>query len=63
MSEPKVVVTGAAGLIGRILWKNLGEGWELMGIDKRPNPAAAIVEGSMLDQESVSCLLDGASAA
>jgi nucleoside-diphosphate-sugar epimerase len=56
------VVTGAAGLIGRILWKNQVEGWELVGIDKRPNPATAIVEGSMLDQESVSRLLDGASA-
>ncbi len=62
MSEPRVVVTGAAGLIGRILWKSLGERWELVGIDKRPDPAAGIVEGSILDQKTVSCLMDGATA-
>jgi len=61
LSEPKVVVTGAAGLIGRVLWNNPVEGWELVGIDKRPDPAATIVEGSMLDQESLNRLMDGAS--
>jgi nucleoside-diphosphate-sugar epimerase len=62
LSEPKVVVTGAAGLIGRVLWNSPVEGWELFGIDKRPDPAATIVEGSMLDQETLSRLMDGASA-
>ena len=62
MSAPKVVVTGAAGLIGRVLWKNLVEGWELVGIDSRPDPDAAIVEGSMLDRETMIRLMDGASA-
>jgi nucleoside-diphosphate-sugar epimerase len=57
-----VVVTGAAGLIGQVLWKNLLERWELVGIDRRPDPAAAIVEGNMLDQGTVSRLMDGASA-
>lgn len=62
MSAPRVVVTGAAGLIGRVLWKNLVEGWELVGIDTRPDPDAAIVEGSMLDRETMIRLMDGASA-
>ncbi len=56
------MVTGAAGLIGRVLWKNLVEGWELVGIDTRPDPDAAIVEGSMLDRETMIRLMDGASA-
>ncbi|MEC4687719.1 MAG: NAD(P)-dependent oxidoreductase [Nitrospirota bacterium] len=62
MSAPKVVVTGAAGLIGRVLWKKQVEGWELVGIDTRPDPDAAIVEGSMLDQDTMIRLMDGASA-
>lgn len=62
LSEPRVVVTGAAGLIGRVLWENLVEGWELVGIDTRPHPAAEIVQGSMLDMDALDRLMDGPSA-
>lgn len=62
MNEPRVVVTGAAGLIGRVLWKSLVEGWELVGIDKQPHPAGTIFEGDMLDREILSRLMDGAHA-
>lgn len=62
MTRPKVLITGAAGLIGRILWKSLAAHFELVGIDTRPDPNAAIVEGNMLDREIVCRLMDGASA-
>jgi nucleoside-diphosphate-sugar epimerase len=36
---PTTLITGAGGLVGRILWKGLGDRRELRGIDRRRGPA------------------------
>lgn len=33
--EPRLVITGAAGVIGSVLWRGLSEGYELWGVDVR----------------------------
>ena len=33
MTNPKLLITGCNGLVGRILWKNLGDEFDLYGLD------------------------------
>ena len=34
--KPKVLVTGASGLIGGLIWKNLGHKYEFSGLNRSP---------------------------
>lgn len=37
MTLPKLLITGYAGLVGQILWRNLSDSFELYGVDIRKN--------------------------
>ena len=34
--KPKVLVTGASGLIGGLTWKNLGHKYQFTGLNRSP---------------------------
>ncbi len=60
-----VVVTGAAGRLGRLVARLLRErGYEVVATDRLPSddPSAEVVQGDLLDPEVVKGLLDGAEA-
>ena len=42
----KLLITGASGLIGQILWNGLGDSFELYGLDVHPDPAHADIFGA-----------------
>ena len=37
----KLLITGSEGLVGKILWKNLSDTFELFGLDSRADPSTA----------------------
>lgn len=62
MAKPKVLVTGAAGLIGAALWDHLRDRWDLVGVDKAAAPGGWSVEGDIRDSAQLEALAAGCDA-
>jgi nucleoside-diphosphate-sugar epimerase len=58
----RIVITGAAGLIGRVLTEGLGEGYEITGIDRRGSRRGAIRRADMTRRRGLASLFEGAEA-
>lgn len=46
MARQRLLVTGAGGLVGSVLWAGLGDGYDLSGIDLRRVPDPRVQRGS-----------------
>lgn len=62
MPRPKVLVTGAAGVIGGALWEHLHDRWDLIGVDRDPAPGGWSVEGDIRDTARLEALAAGCDA-
>lgn len=58
----RVLVTGAAGVVGTVLWEGLRRTHELRGIDRRPDRSRGIGRGDVNRMRSVARALDGVDA-
>ena len=62
MHVSRVLVTGAAGVIGSVLWDGLRDTHDLRGIDRRPDRSRGILRGDVNRMRSVVRALDGVDA-
>ena len=53
MSKPKVLITGASGLIGGLVLGNLSDRYEFSGLSRHAVPGIPYTVGSVTDQEAV----------
>ena len=53
MSKPKVLVTGASGLIGGLVLGNLSDRYEFSGLSRHAVPGIPYTVGSITDQDAV----------
>jgi nucleoside-diphosphate-sugar epimerase len=59
MTKPRVLVTGASGLIGRLVLEQLGERYAFSGLSRRPVEGITHLTGSIDDLESIRPAFDG----
>jgi nucleoside-diphosphate-sugar epimerase len=53
MTKPKVLVTGASGLIGGLVLRGLGDRYEFSGLSRHEVPGIPYTVGSITDQDAV----------
>jgi len=53
MSKPKVLITGASGLIGRITIAGLGDKYEFSGLNRRPVAEIPCLQADINDAEAI----------
>jgi nucleoside-diphosphate-sugar epimerase len=58
----RVLITGAAGVVGSVLWNGLGDAYELHGIDLRGDRSRGIARGDVRRRRSISRAVAGADA-
>lgn len=59
MTPPKLLITGCNGLIGQILWKNLGDEFELYGFDlANQEKTQNVFQADVRDAEQVKAVFD-----
>lgn len=54
MSKPKVLITGASGLISRLTISGLGHKYEFSGLSRRPVPGIPHLQADITDREAIS---------
>jgi len=60
MTLPKLLITGCNGLVGKILWNNLADSFELYGLDvSAPEPAENIFRADISNPEQVQAVFNG----
>jgi nucleoside-diphosphate-sugar epimerase len=60
MAEQRVLITGASGLIGQLLFRGLGEEYDVSGIDVRRSPSRSIRRANMTRLRVVERSFEGA---
>jgi NAD+ dependent glucose-6-phosphate dehydrogenase len=59
MTLPKLLITGCNGLVGRILWDQLGDTFELYGLDRSSGaPSEKIFQADISKSEQVNSVFD-----
>src|SRR3954451_19418058 len=58
----RVLVLGAAGVVGSVLWDGLSNAYELVGIDRNPDRSRGIRRGDVARRRSLLGALDGVDA-
>lgn len=59
MTRPKLLITGYKGLVGQVLWKNLGDEFELYGLDLAIGEKAKnIFQADIRDDQQVEAVFD-----
>jgi nucleoside-diphosphate-sugar epimerase len=53
MAKPKVLITGASGLIGRLTVAALKEKYDFTGLSRRPTPGIPSVEADVADVDAI----------
>jgi nucleoside-diphosphate-sugar epimerase len=53
MAKKKVLITGASGLIGRILRERLGDKYEFSGLSRRPTPGIRFVQADIANLDAI----------
>ncbi len=51
--KPRVLITGASGLIGGLTWRNLGDKYEFSGLNRRAVPEIPNTEADISDFDSI----------
>jgi len=59
MSKPKVLVTGASGLIGGLVLGNLSDRYEFSGLSRHAVPGIPYTVGSITDRDAVRRAVEG----
>jgi uronate dehydrogenase len=62
MSRPKVLITGASGLIAGLVLRNLGDRYEFSGLSRRPVPGIPHTQASITDPEAIRPAFSGVDA-
>jgi len=52
-AKPKVLITGASGLIGGLTWRNLGDKYEFSGLNRRPVPEIPNTQADITDLDAI----------
>ena len=53
MARPKVLITGASGLIGGLVLRDLSDRYEFSGLSRRPVPGIPYTVASITDLEAI----------
>jgi nucleoside-diphosphate-sugar epimerase len=51
--KPKVLITGASGLIGGLTWRNLGDKYEFSGLNRRDVPEIPTTQADISDLDAI----------
>ena len=57
--KPKVLITGASGLIGGLTWRNLGDKYEFTGVNRRPVPEIPCLQADISDFDAIMPAFEG----
>ena len=52
-AKPKVLITGASGLIGGLTIQQLGHKYDFTGVSRRPSPGIPYIEASIVDLDAI----------
>ena len=53
MAKPKVLITGASGLIGRLTIAGLGDKYDFSGLSRRPAPEIPCLQADVSDATAI----------
>ena len=53
VDKPKVLITGASGLIGGLTWRNLGDKYEFSGLNRRDVPEIPNTQADISDFDAI----------
>jgi nucleoside-diphosphate-sugar epimerase len=59
MSKPKILITGASGLIGRLTLAGLGDKYEFSGLNRRPLPGIPCLQADIADAQAITPAFQG----
>jgi nucleoside-diphosphate-sugar epimerase len=59
---PRVLVLGAAGVVGSVIWDGLSADLELVGIDRKPDRSRGIRRGDVANQRLLGPMVEGVDA-
>ena len=57
--EPRVLTTGASGLIGGLTWRNLGHKYDLSGLNRRAVPEIPSTQSDISDFDAILAAFKG----
>ena len=57
--NPKVLITGASGLIGGLTWMNLGHKYEFSGLNRRALPEIPSAQADISDFNAILPAFEG----
>ncbi|MDP6455676.1 MAG: NAD(P)-dependent oxidoreductase [SAR202 cluster bacterium] len=58
-NKPKVLITGASGLIGGLTWRNLGDKYEFSGLNRRAVPEIPNTQADITDFDAILPAFEG----
>jgi len=57
--KPRVLITGASGLIGGLTWRNLGHKYEFSGLNRRAVPEMPNTQADISDFDAILPAFEG----
>ena len=58
-TKPRVLITGASGLIGGLTWRNLGDKYGFTGVNRRPVPEIPCLQADISDFDAILPAFEG----
>ena len=59
VAKKKVLITGASGIIGGLVWRNLGDKYEFSGLNRRPVEGIPSLQASIANFEAIMPAFEG----
>jgi len=59
MAKKRVLITGASGTIGTLIWKNLGDKYEFSGLNRRPVSGLPCLQASIANFPAIMPAFEG----